>query len=105
MNEDAFPFLAQQDWVPRYEQLRSDVLSRCHGMSGGFGLAVLLREGITAWMRACSHAVTPPVPAFAQPNPAHPLPWNSRTETVLILAGMLFGNNSEDHPCKPTPKR
>jgi hypothetical protein len=105
VNEDASPCVAQQDWVPRYEQLRSDALSRCHGMSSGFGLAVLLRQGITAWMRACSRAVTLPVPAFAQPDPTHPLPRNMRTEAVLILAGMLLGNNSEAHPCKPMPRR
>ena len=105
MNEDAPPFIAQQDWVSRYEQLRSDALSHCHGMSGGFGLAVLLREGITAWMRACSRAVTPPTPVLAQPNPTDPLPWNMRTEAVLILAGMLLGNNSEAHACKPMPRR
>jgi hypothetical protein len=105
VNEDASPFIAQQDWVPRYEQLRRDALSRCHGMSSGFGLAVLLREGITAWMRACSRAVTPPAPVLAPPNPTDSLPWNMRTEAVLILAGMLLGNNSEAHSCKPTLRR
>src|SRR5215469_5475092 len=105
VNEDASPCIAQQDWVVCYEQLRSDALSRCHGASSGFGLVVLLREGITAWMRACSRAVTPPVPVLAQPNPTDRLPWNMRTEAVLILAGMLLGNNSEAHPCKPTPRR
>jgi hypothetical protein len=104
VNEDASPFIAQQDWVPLYEQLRSDALS-CRGMSSGFGLVVLLREGITAWMQACSRAVTPPTPVLAQPNPTDPLPWNMRTEAVLILAGMLLGNNSEAHSCKPTPRR
>jgi hypothetical protein len=105
VNEDASPCLAQPDWVPRYEQLRSDALSRCHGVSSGFGLAVLLGEGITAWMRTCSRAVTPSAPAFVQPDPTDPLPWNMRTEAVLILAGMLLGNNLEVHPCKPTPRR
>ena len=105
MNEDASACIAQQDWVPRYEQLRSDALSHCHAMSSGFGLAILLREGTTAWMRACSRAVTPSAPALAQPDPTDPLPWNMRTEAVLILAGILLGNNSEAHPCKPTPRR
>src|ERR1700757_2109708 len=97
VNEDPSPCIAQQDWVPCYEQLRSEALSRCHGMSRGFGLAVLLREGITAWMRACSGAVAPPAPAFAQPDSTDRLPWNMRTEAVLILAEMLLGNNSEAH--------
>jgi hypothetical protein len=105
VNGDPSPSIAQQDWVPCYEQLRSEALSRCHGLSRGFGLAVLLREGITAWMRACSGAVTPPVPPFAQPDSTDRLPWNMRTEAVLILAEMLLGNNSEAHLCKPTPRR
>jgi hypothetical protein len=105
VNEDSSPSMAQQDWVPRYEQLRRDALNRCRSMSSGFGFAVFLREGIIAWMRACSRAITPPAPVLAQPNPTDPLPWNMRTEAVLILAGMLLGNNSEAHACKPTRRR
>ena len=104
MNQGPSPCIAQQDWVPCYEQLRSEALSRCHSKSRGFGLAVLLREGITAWMRVCSSAVAPPAPPFAQPDPTDQLPWNMRTEAVLILAEMLVGNNSEAHRCKPTPR-
>src|ERR1035438_4599874 len=42
-----------QEWVARYEQLRSEVLSRGHGIARGIGLVVFLRQGLTAWMRAC----------------------------------------------------
>src|SRR5215469_9762180 len=92
VNEDPCPGITQQDWVVRYEQLRSHVLSRCQGKASGFGLAVFFREGTPAWMRACSRTVTPPARAFAQPDPANPLPCDVRNQAVLILAGILLGN-------------
>jgi hypothetical protein len=104
VNEEPCPGIAQQDWVARYEQLRSHVLSRCQGISG-IGLAVFFREGTPAWMRACSRAVTPPARVFAQPDPANPLPRDVRNAAVLILAGILLGNKSEAHPCKPMSRR
>ena len=51
VNEALPQSVAGEDWVARYEQLRKDVLSQATG--GGFGLIILLRQGMTAWMRAC----------------------------------------------------
>lgn len=94
MNQAPRPGIAQQDWVVRYEQLRSHVLNRSQGQSSGFGLAVFFREGTPAWMRTCSQAVTPPARAFAQPDPASPLSCDMHNQAVLILAGILLGNKS-----------
>ena len=52
MNEALSQSAAGEDWAARYEQLRKDVLSQAAG--GGFGLIVFLRQGMTAWMRACA---------------------------------------------------
>jgi hypothetical protein len=104
VNEDPCPGIAQQDWVPRYEQLRSDVLSRCQGVSSGSGLAVFLREGATAWMRAYSQAVTAPPCTFAQPASTSALSCDMRNEAVLILAGILLGNQSEANHASRRPE-
>jgi hypothetical protein len=104
VNEDPPQPIPQQEWVTRYEQLRSDALSQGQGISSGFGLTLFLRQGMVAWMQACSRAVTPPAPALAQPSPVSSLPGDLRTQAVLILAGILLGN-TEANPCKPTCRR
>ena len=95
MNEALLHSITAQEWAARYEQLRSDALHRVSGVSRGIGLAVFLRQGLTAWMRACGRVLTPSVNQLAQPTPASSLPFDVRTQTVLILAGLLLGNRSE----------
>ena len=89
--------MTAQEWAARYEQLRSAALNRGSGVSSGIGLVVFLRQGLTAWMRACSSVLTPSVNQVPQPSPISSLPFDVRTQTVLILAGMLLGNRSEAH--------
>ena len=95
MNEALPHSITAQEWAARYEQLRSDAVHRVSGVSSGIGLAVFLRQGLTAWMRACGTVLTPSVNQLAQPTPLSSLPFDVRTQTVLILAGMLLGNRSE----------
>jgi hypothetical protein len=104
VNEDPPQSIPQQEWVTRYEQLRSDALSQGHGISNGFGLTLFLRQGMVAWMRAGCRAVTPPTREFVPPGPLSSLPCDVRTQAVLILSGILLGNRSEANPCKPTCK-
>ena len=95
---------AGQEWVDRYEQLRNDVLSQSVG--GGFGLIVLLRQGMTAWMRASAAALAPvPSPAgkFVQPlNALSPLPCDVRSQAAVILAGILLRQPMETTLCQAT---
>ena len=95
---------AGQDWVVRYEQLRNDVLSQ--SASGGFGLILLLRQGMTAWMRAPAVALTPvPSPAgnVVQPlNAVSPLPCDVRSQAAVILAGILLSQPRETTLCQAT---
>lgn len=105
MNEDLPHSILPQEWLTRYEQLRRDALSQGHGISSGFGLALFFRQGMVAWMRACSRAVTPPACELTQPTPLSSLPCDVRAQAVLIFAGILLGNKPEANPCKPTCKR
>lgn len=95
VNEALLHFITAQDWTARYEQLRSAALNPGTGVSSGIGLAVFLRHGLRAWMRACGSVLTPSVHPVAQPTPVSSLSFDVRTQTVLILAGMLLGNRSE----------
>ena len=90
MNEALPQSAAGEDWAARYEQLRKDVLSQAHG--GGFGLIILLRQGITAWMRACADL---PAPAPARESVRHwdaasLLPGDVRSQAAVILVGILL---------------
>ena len=105
MNESLPQSVAGEDWVARYEQLRNDVLSQTTG--GGFGLIILLRQGMIAWMRACAEA---PVPASArdsvQPlNAISCLPSDVRSQAAVILAGILLHHPNEANLCKATCTR
>jgi hypothetical protein len=95
VNEALLHSITAQEWVARYEQLRRDALNRGSEVSSGIGLAVLLRQGLRAWMRACGSVLPLSVNQVAQPAPVSSLPFDVRTQTVLILAGMLVGNRSE----------
>jgi hypothetical protein len=96
---------AGEDWAARYEQLRMDVLSQAPG--GGFGLIVFLREGMTAWIRACACVVTPvPASKSVQPlNPVNSLPGDVRSQAAVILAGILLHHPTEPMLCKATCTR
>jgi hypothetical protein len=62
------------------------------GCGRGHGLALLLREGMAAWIRAWS--CTPgPAPLVARPTRAEPgLPAGVRSEVVSVLAGMALAS-------------
>jgi hypothetical protein len=95
VNETLLRSITAPEWTARYEQLRSDVLNRGSGLSRAIGLAVFLRQGLTAWMHACGSVVTPSFTPFAQPAPVSSLSLDVRTQAVQIFAGMLLGNRSE----------
>jgi hypothetical protein len=80
----------------QYEQLRGDALNH----SGhGFGLALLLQQGMTAWMRAWSEWTNaPPTPSPSAAPLAAPLPAAVRAQLTLILASMLTRPRQEARP-------
>lgn len=96
MNEGSLPPAAAEDWASRYEQLRKDVLSQ--GVGSGFGLSILLCQGMTAWIRACTCVL--PVPFTAGKSSQSwititPLPGDVRSQAAVILAGMLLTHPQE----------
>ena len=95
MNEALPQSAAGEDWAACYEQLRTDVLSQAAG--SGFGLIVFLRQGMTAWMRACTCAVAPaPASKSAQLlSPVNSLPGDVRSQAAVILAGILLSHPME----------
>ena len=105
MNEVLPQSVAGEDWGALYEQLRKDVLSQAAG--GGFGLIILLRQGMIAWMRACAEA---PVPATAREsvwplNALSGLTGDVRSQAVAILTGILLHHPTEASLCKATCTR
>jgi hypothetical protein len=107
VNEALPQSAAGEDWAVRYEQLRNDVLSQANG--GGFGLILLLRQGMTAWMRACSCVLTPvPAPTGKSVhflNAVSSLPCDVRSQAAVILAGILLSHPKETTQCKVTCTR
>jgi hypothetical protein len=83
----------------RYEQLRGDVVDRVGLPAHRFGLALFLRQGMTAWIRAWSEWTNEPQTpsAFAVPLAA-PLPSAVRAQLTLILASMLTRPRQEARP-------
>ena len=81
----------------RYETLRNHALQRDASVAR-HGLAVLLRQGMAAWLKAWSKLPLPP-PRSAQyesPRP-FPMPDGSSAEVVHILAAMTLGHLQEVH--------
>jgi hypothetical protein len=88
--------MTQQDLVLGYEGLRAQVLSPSAELSRGLGIALLMRQGLLAWMKAWSDC-TPPVGRPAQdPCPTEKvIPLDLRANLALILAGMALGHYQE----------
>jgi hypothetical protein len=85
-----------RELTAQYEQLRADALNRS---AHGFGLALFLQQGMTAWMRAWSECANAPKPPSASAVPlAAPLPSAVRAQLTLILASMLTRPLQEARP-------
>ncbi len=85
-NEQAAP-----EHTSRYEVLRNHALQRDVSVAR-HGLAVLLRQGVAAWMEAWSK-MPPPSPQLAEDENPRPcsLPDGSSAEVVRVLAAMTLG--------------
>ena len=85
--------------IAQYEQLRCDALSLGAVSTPGFGLALFLRQGTSAWMRACAECATDSHrPSAAPLTLAVPLPPEARAQLTLIVASLLTRPRQERHP-------
>jgi hypothetical protein len=83
------------EMVTDYEQLRSAVLDQPRGSVLPPGLALFLRQGMTAWMRAWTGCSRENQGEASCPLPAGRLSLSVRTEMTLILAGIILGQQRE----------
>lgn len=77
--------------VERYEELRQDAIRGVRGRS--LGLALFLREGMAAWMRACSTWM--PKLAPAPPRGGLALPTGLHGQMAALLADMALATARE----------
>ena len=81
----------------RYEALRHRQIAR-QGAIAGYGLDVLLRQGVAAWMAVASQ-VPAPARRSAQDDQGRPpaLPGGSNAEVVHVLAAMTLEHIQQVH--------
>lgn len=85
---------AGSDYVTRYEVLRSDVVER-NARSGCYGLVVLLRQGVAAWMQALAKLPEPsPRPVLTE-HQLSPLSGDTSTEVIRVLVAMTLSHIQE----------
>lgn len=78
--------------VDRYEELRLEAIGRGSFSGSGQGLALVVRKGLTAWMEAWSHCVSPSnIVSHRQDSAANVKPvMGIQTELVQLLATMAL---------------
>ena len=88
--------VAKENLLAAYEDLRSRILGSAGGSRAGFGLAVLVGQGMAAWMEALSQ------PAAVVSERVHQqcrsdlvVPLDLRAEAARILTAMAVGNFQE----------
>ena len=83
--------------VAHYEQLRKDALSPAAARrSPAPGLALFLRKGMVAWMRAWSTCMPDTDAEVTSPADAvPPCPQDIRAQLAVLLAGLILGQQLE----------
>lgn len=82
--------------MARYEELRQQVLC---GVASGLGHALLLRQGLRAWMEAWSRCTTlEPAHNIETSRPSEILPAPSQAEAVALLATLVLGARGYAQP-------
>lgn len=77
--------------VARYEELRRQAVER-QVLASRFGLAVLLRQGLAAWVDQWSKMPAPTPAPSAEISRPSPLPDGSQAEVIHVLATMALGH-------------
>jgi len=80
-----------------YEKLRQEALNKGQGIVRGLGLTLLLRQGITAWMRVLINIPDPqnrPLPT----DPGETIETPLQAELINLLVAMILGPEQEPSP-------
>ena len=86
-----------QGLIAAYEDLRRQA-AECSS-SSGLGMAILLDQGMVAWMLVCSWVPsTIPDNSRQCPTAVAPFPNELRREIVLVMAAMALKQAPEVHP-------
>ena len=84
-------------FVTAYEELRLHAITRSTGVRH-FGLVLLLREGVAAWMARCSACAAARTPAADRTRSAAPiLREELKANLVGVLASMAMATRQEMH--------
>jgi len=86
----------RNEMVADYEQLRGDVLDQPRRSVPTPGLALFLRQGITAWMHAWASCRREQPSEPSSPHAAGILSLSVRAEMTSILAGMILGIQQQE---------
>jgi len=82
--------------VARYEELRRYAVER-QILPGRLGLAVVLQQGLAAWIEHWSKMPAPtPAPSAELSGPS-PLPEDTSADVINVLAAMALGHMQEIH--------
>jgi hypothetical protein len=79
---------APEDLASHYEALRRQVLGCADPAGRVLGWALLARQGMVAWIRACAEI---PAPAETPMRSGLDVPADLQNEIVRLLAGMALG--------------
>ena len=77
--------------VAHYEELRRRAVER-QILAGRFGLAVLLRQGLAVWGEQWSEMPAPTPGPTAEISRPSPLPDDSNSDVINVLAAMALGH-------------
>lgn len=90
------PLSNRHDLVAHYERLRRDALGSPSLGGEGFGLALFLRRGMTAWTEAWSECTKRLEPnRCSQPGVDETIPAGMRSEITSLLADMILSVQQE----------
>jgi hypothetical protein len=96
-----FRGLSAEEWTVRYEAVRRQAIEERHSLENGWELALLVRRGVMAWMRAWPTMDEPttlhgPVDARTDEPQALPItiPSSVRDEMTSVLVSMILPQRS-----------
>lgn len=81
----------------RYEELRQYAVER-QILAGRLGLAVLLRQGLAAWVEQWSKMPAPTPAPSVEISRQSPLPDETSADVINLLAAMALGHMQELYP-------